>query len=305
MLTRRCVLMLGLAALFLAAAPLRAQSTAPVLYRLDAGSAFHRGCYPPCTCPLFSTDNIRGTYTLTFDHADPLFNWYKVKNVNWVVTIDGSDVRITGEGTYRVGGQVAVQQQMTLKLVVGSEAAQTFDSGLVGGGGDFPKINITISVNGMYCFDTVIDVKSSPVPASEFLHEKLYNSTYEEGCFPPCQCPLYYFNATGACDLVPLPNASTPIRQEWAVVNVDWKVAPPGLPTPTDRHFLGFGTYYILQVGPSAQNQMTLDLTDSGTTKRFDSGRVSGGTQFPNIDINLSVNGFYCYDQAFFLHMKP
>ena len=37
----------------------------------------------------------------------------------------------------------------------------------------------------------------------------------------------------------------------------------------------------------------------------LDSGTVAGGSQFPNVDINLAVNGFYCNDRAFFLHCKP
>src|SRR4029450_6931946 len=52
---------------------------------------------------------------------------------------------------------------------------------------------------------------------------------------------------------------------------------------------------------------MVLDLTEtgSGTTSRFDSGQVPGGSAFPRIDIDLSVNGFYCFDQAFYLHAAP
>ena len=64
-------------------------SAAPVLYRLDSGASFSQGCYPPCLCPLFSTNDIRGTYTLTFDHQDPLYTWYRAENVNWTVTLSG------------------------------------------------------------------------------------------------------------------------------------------------------------------------------------------------------------------------
>ena len=76
---------------------------------------------------------------------------------------------------------------------------------------------------------------------------------------------------------------------------------------PPARRFNGFGSYQITQVGPTDNNRMVLDLTElnSGTTSRFDSGTVSGGSQFPQIDIDLSVNGFYCNDKAFYLHAKP
>jgi hypothetical protein len=307
MMTRRSALLSLLALVVMAAAQgARAQVTgSPVLYRLESGSSFSRGCFPPCLCPLFTTNDIRGTYTLALDHRDPLFTYYKVGNVNWVVTIDGTDTRITGSGTYKVGGEVAVQQQMTLKLVVGTAAAQQFDSGLVSGGQTFPDINITISVNGMVCFDTAIGIVSRPVPASDIVRYALNHSTYEEGCFPPCECPIQQWPVGGPFSLVPLNNATTPVRREWAVVNVDWATISSTIPPA--RHFTGFGTYQIVDVGPTDNNRMTLDLTETNSNKtaRFDSGVVAGGSQFPNIDINLSVNGFYCQDQAFFLHAAP
>ena len=79
----------------------------------------------------------------------------------------GVDTQVTGSGTYRVGGEVAVLQQMTLKLKVGNEQPQAFDSGLVPAGSSFPEIDITVSVNGMVCFDTVTGIRSRPVPARD------------------------------------------------------------------------------------------------------------------------------------------
>jgi len=104
---------LALVIVMAATAPAGAQSTtSPTLYRLEAGSSFSRGCYGPCLCPIFTTKDIRGTYTLALDHVDPLFTWYRVEKVNWVVALGGVDTRVTGSGTYRVGGEVAVQRQM-------------------------------------------------------------------------------------------------------------------------------------------------------------------------------------------------
>jgi hypothetical protein len=170
MMTRRTVMVRVLVVLMLVLAGARAEAqltAKPVLYQLESGSSFTRGCYPPCLCPIFTTDDISGTYRLAFDHQDPLFTWYRVQDVNWVVTLGGVDTRITGSGTYRVGGEVAVLQQMTLKLKVGEAQPQAFDSGLVPGDSSFPEIDITVSVNGMVCFDTVIDIRSTPVPAAD------------------------------------------------------------------------------------------------------------------------------------------
>lgn len=308
MLTRRAV---GVSVLVLVIAGLWASrgyaqdGGAATLYRLEAGSSFTRGCFGPCLCPMFTTEDIRGTYTLAFDHQDPLFTWYRIENVNWVVTVGGTDRRITGSGSYRVGGEVAVQQQMQLKLQIGDEDSQLFDSGLVTGASSFPDIDITISVNGMVCFDTAIDIRSQPVPASDIIPYKLGRSTYDEGCFPPCECLLREWPISGTFHLLPLTNAMTPIRREFAVVDVKWMTISPT--TVRGRTFSGHGWYQIVEVGPTSKNRMVLDLAEAngGTMSSFDSGVVSGGTGFPRIDIRLAVNGFYCFDRVFLLHAKP
>src|SRR5256886_8921971 len=226
-----------------AAAPAGAQTSSPPLYRLEAGSSFSRGCYGPCECPIFTTQDIRGTYTLALDHVDPLFTWYRVEKVNWVVALGGTDTRVTGSGTYRVGGEVALQQQMKLTLTIGDEGAQTFDSGLVSGGGSFPEIDIAMSKNGMSCFDTVIDIRSKPVSTLYALSA----STYDEGCFAPCLCPIREWPVAGSGGLLPVPNATTPIREEFAVVDVVW--ATISASPPPDRQVTGFGTYQIVRKG--------------------------------------------------------
>jgi hypothetical protein len=288
------------------AAPAWAQPTpAPSLYRLESGSAFTRGCYPPCLCPIATTDRIRGTFTLTFDHQDPLFTYYSVGNVNWNVTLGDQEFRVIGSGTYKRGGELALQQQMTLNLTVDGSQPQTFDSGLVQGGGNFPDIKITVSVNGMQCYDTVVDIVAKVVPATDIHPYALKSSNYDEGCFPPCDCPLHQWPLVGTFNLVELPNATTPIHREWAVVDINWHTV---VLTPPARTFTGFGNYAITDVGPTAQQRMQLDIfepTGTATPTRFNSGTVAGGTGFPNIDINLAVNGFYCLDRAFYLHCRP
>ncbi len=311
MLTRRTVVVSVLVLVIAGFSASRAYAQdggAATLYRLESGSSFTRGCFGPCLCPIFATEDVRGTYTLAFDHQDPLFTWYRIENVNWVTTIGGTDTRITGSGSYRIGGEVAVQEQVQLKLQIGDEDSQLFDSGLVSGATSFPDINITISVNGMVCFDTVIDIRSQPVPASDITPYNLGSSTYDEGCFPPCRCLLRNWPIGGTFNLVPLNNATTPIRREFAVADVKWRTISPISPPPAPgRIFSGYGWYQIAEVGPTSNNRMVLDLTEAynGTTSRFDSGVAPGGTDFPRIDTDLAVNGPYCFGKVFFLHAEP
>ena len=133
-------------------------------YSLLSESQFTRGCFGPCLCPVMLAQELRGSFILIEDPvpASP-FRDFDVSGVRWWVTLAGASVPITGSGHYRVGGEVAVTQQLQLDLRVGDAPIQHFDSGVVAGGGEFPAIDVRISVNGAFCFDTVIDVVAKPL----------------------------------------------------------------------------------------------------------------------------------------------
>src|SRR5207247_2406787 len=160
-------------------------------------------------------------------------------------------------------------------LTIGDEGAQTFDSGLVSGGGSFPEIDIAMSMNGMSCFDTVIDIRSKPVSTPYALSA----STYDEGCFAPCLCAIREWPVAGSAELVPLPNAATPIREEFAVVDVVW--ATISTSPPPDRQFTGFGTYQIVRKDSTSQHRMVLDLTEASSGRCASRGRRAGSRSSP------------------------
>jgi hypothetical protein len=82
--------------------------------------------------------------------------------VRWTVPDTTTNLDIQGSGTYRVGGEVAVQQQLKLDLTVGGGSPLQFDSGLISGGGSFPRITINISLHqNTACKDTVMHVDAS------------------------------------------------------------------------------------------------------------------------------------------------
>ena len=137
--------------------------TRPRLYRLDDGSTFERGCFPPCMCPVMEQAPVRGTFRLTPAGSDGLFEYFDVADVNWKVRLAGGDLPITGSGAYRIGGELALQHELSLDLAVDRDLQEHFDSGLVVQFSRFPRIDIRISIHGGYCFDTVIEVRSKPV----------------------------------------------------------------------------------------------------------------------------------------------
>ena len=273
----------------------------PVLYRLDAAASWAQGCFPPCTCPIGTDEDLFGTFTLTFDHSAPdYYDYYRVEKVNWVLMRGASEPRITGTGQYRRGGQVAVQQELVLDLSIDGAAMQHFDSGLVTGAQSFPSLDLTVSMHGMVCFDIAIRVAASPVPASAITPYTLHRSGYFEGCFPPCTCPLLKSRMIGGFDLVDLGPSSNPSRQHFALVDAQWSTTS----TLLVRSFTGFGIYSLDLSVP--QHRLVCDLTDqNGVTQRFDSHFVSGGTTFPHVDIDMSLHDMVCDDQVFKVHAMP
>jgi len=78
------------------------------------------GSYLVDDCPVCGRPTIlqpmRGTFELVLQEENPLFSRYSVRNVSfqagnsagWLYTVKGG-------GTYQIGGEVAIQQQMTLQ----------------------------------------------------------------------------------------------------------------------------------------------------------------------------------------------
>jgi len=130
-------------------------------YSLSPGSEFRTGCFePPCACGPVQNP-MTGTFALIRRPSTPPFANYDVVGVHWVVQFLVGVVTITGAGSYRVGGSGVVQQQLSLDLVVGGGPVRHFDSGLVAGGSDFPRIEADISIyGGIGCGDTTLIVRA-------------------------------------------------------------------------------------------------------------------------------------------------
>ena len=146
--------------------PAHAQTSTSDLYVLKMGSAFETGCFGPCLCPVVAQP-MQGTFQLKQTSVDPLFTNYAVQDVRWTVPNSTQNLSITGSGTYKVGGEFAVQHQMVLDLSLGGGPSRRFDSGLIMGGGKFPNIDIKVSLHGEEgCVDTVLQVVASPATAT-------------------------------------------------------------------------------------------------------------------------------------------
>lgn len=139
-------------------------SQRPRTYMLEDQSTYDHGCFPPCMCPMMETARVTGKFHLRPIGFDGLFWNYEVSDVSWTVHSSNQELAITGSGTYSVGGEFAVEHRLQLDLKVGSNPPEHFDSGIVFGGGEFPRIVIEISIHGGFCLDTVIAVHARPAP---------------------------------------------------------------------------------------------------------------------------------------------
>src|SRR5215469_8894959 len=145
------------------------QSCAPLtIYTLLPDSTFTRGCFGPCLCPVELGQGFQGFFVLIEDTGLPAspFRDFEVNDVQWSVELGGQTVPITGSGHYRVGGEVALTQQLTLDLQVAGGPVEHFDSGVVAGS-SFPVIDITVSVSGAFCFNTMIKVDAQPLTPAQ------------------------------------------------------------------------------------------------------------------------------------------
>jgi len=154
----------ALAAVLIGAAPCAATPPVPggTIYVLETPpSSLVIGCQGPCACPLFSRPTY-GSFTLLKTGFDPLYTYYNVENYIASYNNGPGAVSITGYGQYKIGGEFAVVQEMTLDLDIEGQGPVHFDSGQVPAGAPFPVIDVSCAIHGFYCYDTVLVVNAKP-----------------------------------------------------------------------------------------------------------------------------------------------
>ena len=138
-----------------------------VAYQLDPDTSYLQGCFPPCLCPLMIGVPIKGTFLLTPTGFDGLYNTYAITNISWIFSINRTNLFVTGSGAYKVGGEVALEQELSLDLHLGASLLEHFDSGLVPVSISFPDIKVSIAMNRQVCYDEAFNVNASPVPVPQ------------------------------------------------------------------------------------------------------------------------------------------
>ena len=113
-----------------------------VRYRLIEGSILVDDCTicgrPPLPIP------IRGSFWLEKVDENPLFTDFLVRDLTFTDTFTGTDYEGRLEGTYRIGGEVAIVQRMTLQGRINKRENLEFDSNSVPAQAPFPWIEIDL-----------------------------------------------------------------------------------------------------------------------------------------------------------------
>ncbi len=146
------------------------QALDPVPYRMSPGSALEWGCFGPCACPIIISGPLTGGFNLYRAGVDPLFRHYALRDIAWTFASGDTGteflVHATGDGTYDLGGEVALMQRMTLDLTLYDPRLppfrRHFDSGLVPTRAAFPAIDIDVPLNLDGCVDSVFRVVAEP-----------------------------------------------------------------------------------------------------------------------------------------------
>jgi hypothetical protein len=96
-------------------------------YRLVEGSSLVDDCLI-CDRPTLLFP-LRGSFELAPLESNPLYATYMLTNVQFLSAAPaGTHFQITGSGTYRIGGEVAIQQTLSLALEINDGSTNTFSS---------------------------------------------------------------------------------------------------------------------------------------------------------------------------------
>lgn len=297
----RSVILIGALLLY---APSAIGGGCEMIYRLNEQASYQEGCFPPCACPIQIGERFRGTFVMGPPSSSAGEIVREVERLLWIVELDGSEREITGSGTYRfTGGPPPQRHALDLDLSIDGGVPQRFSSGFVPREANHGSIEIAVSLDGQQCWDTVIVVGASPVPAGAVLEYRLAeDSTYQRGCFPPCECPIELpRRLEGTLSLTPILDHGT--YEEYAAPRARFE-APPPTAGACEISLTGYGMYTLIQGFAGPIHALDLRLrSNGGELERFDNSLLNTEPTFPDeFAVEIDTNDQTCYDTVLSIH---
>jgi hypothetical protein len=125
-------------------------------------------------------------------------------------------------------------------------------------------------------------------------------SDFQDGCQDGCACPIVVLPLRGTFCLTPAGQGRD--FKVFDVRDVSWVIANDVL---GDTFVVGSGTFRILS-GADPLQRLELDLViGEQAPVHFDSGLVPAAAEFPEIEVSIAMNDFFCYDNVFSVHARP
>jgi hypothetical protein len=125
-------------------------------------------------------------------------------------------------------------------------------------------------------------------------------STFQQGCFPPCLCPMMEtapIVGTFRLALITVGN----VFDFYEVTRVRFKVQRTNGEVV---EITGSGTYAVSTIADLQRMELTL-VVGSEPPTIYRSDDVPGGSAFPRIAVPISINGGVCRDTVIDLRAKP
>ena len=139
---------------------------------------------------------------------------------------------------------------------------------------------------------------SAAVPDQHYALQK--TSTYEDGCFAPCMCPiLVQADLRGRFSLILVGNENG--YDVFNVKNVQWFVT---LWDGSSIFVRGSGIYRTNTTTKVQRLELDLLVSDR-PLEHYDSGLVAIREPLPYFNITISKNGQYCHDTVFKIDAAP
>ena len=143
-----------------------------------------------------------------------------------------------------------------------------------------------------------ISIAFVPTLASAVPYVVVDGSSYEEGCFAPCACPVLIQAPLG--DVSAGPRRPGNVFDFYSVSDVRWFAWNGSLA----RRITGGGTYKVGEL--TTQQDLELDLSvDQNMPEHFSSGTVDTTVRFPALAVTISKHGGVCQDTVMGLRARP